>query len=287
MFAVLTALFVIVGLGLSAPSYAAGNGNSGSHAKAPAHAKKMHAKRASVKNSSTKPATRRGNGKSTAGSHATTGTAGTTGTPPESQPLSNADQNAGGANGQCPGGPYCGTVRDQPSMNGNNVGAATGKPCAGCVGKADNKNPKGQQPGPQDLNNGYECDGNNGIAKGNPAHTSCTPPEDEGCVPVEGQDASCNPIVIDDNCLLEGQEGCDDADTPPLGTDANRPPVVLGTEVFAQPGKAKVGPAQAVTPAAVLPATGSSSGLGLLGFGGLALVVAGGAMLALRRATAH
>ena len=30
-------------------------------------------------------------------------------------------------------------------------------------------------PGPEDKNNGYECDGNNGIALGNPAHTACTP----------------------------------------------------------------------------------------------------------------
>jgi hypothetical protein len=96
------------------------------------------------------------------------------------QPLSNADQNPGGANGQCPGGPYCSTRDGSPSLNGNGSGDATGKPCAGCVGKADNKNPQGQMPGGSDANNGYECDGNNGIGKGNPAHTSCktipTPP---------------------------------------------------------------------------------------------------------------
>ena len=42
-----------------------------------------------------------------------------------------------------------------------------GKPCAGSVGNADSKNPLGQLPGPQDANNGYECDGNSGIARGN------------------------------------------------------------------------------------------------------------------------
>ena len=46
-------------------------------------------------------------GTSTASDHQTQGTAGTSGTPPESQPLSGADQNYGGANGKCPGGPYC------------------------------------------------------------------------------------------------------------------------------------------------------------------------------------
>ncbi len=77
-------------------------------------------------------------------------------------------------------GPYNNTCpRNADSANGNGGGGANGRPCAGCVGNADDKNPPGQQPGPQDHNNGYECDGNHGIAKGNPAHTSCgstTPP---------------------------------------------------------------------------------------------------------------
>jgi hypothetical protein len=90
------------------------------------------------------------------------------------QPLSNADQNPGGANGQCPGGPYCSTRDGSPSMNGSGTGTATGKPAAGSVGKADNKNPKGQMPNGSDHNAGYECDRNKGIGKGNPAHTGCT-----------------------------------------------------------------------------------------------------------------
>ena len=40
------------------------------------------------------------------------------------QPLSNADKNPGGANGQCPGGPYCSTRDGSPSLNGS--GARTG-----------------------------------------------------------------------------------------------------------------------------------------------------------------
>jgi len=59
------------------------------------------------------------------------------------------------------------------SANGNGNGKAVGRPAAGSVGNADTKNPPGQQPNGSDANNGYECDGNNGIAKGNPAHTGC------------------------------------------------------------------------------------------------------------------
>ena len=91
------------------------------------------------------------------------------------QPLSGADQNTGGANGQCPSGPYCSTRDGSASGNGNGNGQAVGKPCAGCVGKADNKNPKGQNPNGSDHNAGYECDRNHGIGRTNPAHTGCKP----------------------------------------------------------------------------------------------------------------
>ncbi|HEY6935019.1 MAG TPA: hypothetical protein VI452_16585 [Marmoricola sp.] len=110
------------------------------------------------------------------------GNAGTSGDPQAPQPPSRADQNAGGANGKCPGGPYCSTRDGSPSENGNGHGRAVGKPCAGCVGRADNKNPKGQYPGPSDRNAGYECDRNHGVGRSNPAHTGCgqtTPPS--GC----------------------------------------------------------------------------------------------------------
>jgi hypothetical protein len=111
-------------------------------------------------------------------------------------PLSHADTNHGGANGQCPGGPYCSTRDGSASGNGNGNGKATGKPCAGCVGKADNKNPKGQLPGGSDHNNGYECDGNHGVARSNPAHTACTtpvPPPPTDCVPTADNDFCGNP----------------------------------------------------------------------------------------------
>jgi hypothetical protein len=105
--------------------------------------------------------------------HVSTGTAGTSGNPSQPQPLSTADQNPGGANGKCPGGPYCSTRNGSPSLNGNGTGQAVGKPCAGCVGKADNKNPPGQYPNGTDANAGYECDRNHGIGRSNPAHTGC------------------------------------------------------------------------------------------------------------------
>ena len=138
----------------------------------------------------------------------TAGTAGTSGDVSQPQPNSNADNNTGGANGQCPAtgtkGPYCSTRDGSPSMNGNGGGKATGKPCAGCVGKADNKNPKGQMPGGSDHNNGYECDGNNGIGKSNPAHTGCQPAPpcvqgDEECPNppcVQGDEECPNPLAL-------------------------------------------------------------------------------------------
>ncbi|HET6816998.1 MAG TPA: hypothetical protein VFH66_07225, partial [Mycobacteriales bacterium] len=97
---------------------------------------------------------------SSASSDHSAGNAGTAGDPSQPQPVSNADQNPGGANGQCTGATYCSTRDGSPSMNGNGGGKATGKPCAGCVGKADNKNPPGQEktdPYGTFPNNGYEC----------------------------------------------------------------------------------------------------------------------------------
>ena len=71
---------------------------------------------------------------------------------------------------------YDSTCDGSPSGNGNGGGNANGKACAGCEGAADNKNPQGQMPNAEDDgNNGYECDGNSGIARGNPAHSACEP----------------------------------------------------------------------------------------------------------------
>jgi hypothetical protein len=86
-------------------------------------------------------------------------------------------------------GPYDNTCDGSPSGNGNGNGKATGKPCAGCVGNADDKNPKGQYPNGSDHNAGSECDRNHGIGRSNPAHTGCrstetpTPPGGGGGCP--------------------------------------------------------------------------------------------------------
>ncbi|MDT7540021.1 MAG: hypothetical protein QOI82_3606, partial [Actinomycetota bacterium] len=90
------------------------------------------------------------------------------------QPYSNADQNNTGANDTSASNPYKSTRDGSPSLNGNGGGQQVGQPCAGCVGKADNKNPPGQAPNATDGNAGYECDRNHGIGRSNPAHTGCT-----------------------------------------------------------------------------------------------------------------
>jgi hypothetical protein len=70
-------------------------------------------------------------------------------------------------------GPYSPYAVGLPSQNGNGVGNAYGRPCAGCVGNADAHNPPGQLPGGIDPNLGYECDGNAGVGATNPAHSGC------------------------------------------------------------------------------------------------------------------
>jgi hypothetical protein len=89
--------------------------------------------------------------------------------------------NSDSGNGANHSGPYDNTCDGSPSLNGNGNGQATGKPCAGCVGNADDKNPQGQYPNGSDHNAGYECDTNHGVGRTNPAHTGCktttvTPP---------------------------------------------------------------------------------------------------------------
>lgn len=83
-------------------------------------------------------------------------------------------QNSDTGHGANTRGVYDSTCDGSPSLNGNGNGSAVGRPCAGCVGKADYKNPKGQMPNALlDGNRGYECDNNQGIGKTNPAHTGC------------------------------------------------------------------------------------------------------------------
>lgn len=229
--------------------------------------------------------------------HRTSGTAGTVGTPPAPQPLSNADQNTGGANGQCANreGPYCGTTRT-PSLNGKStIDASTGKPCAGCVGKADNKNPQGQFPNASDANNGYECDGNQGIAKGNPAHTSCVPttpvvpkPPVTPVTPVTPVKpvtpvtpvapvtpvTPVTPAAPGAPVVLPAEEIA-----PPA---VHRPPTVKGVEQLAPQPPAGV--EQLAAPSGVLPPTGASVMTNALAATGLGLLLLGAVVLLRRKA---
>jgi hypothetical protein len=109
------------------------------------------------------------------------------------------------------GDPYDSTCDGSPSENGVGEGKATGKPCAGCVGAADNKNPKGQLPNGTDPNQGYECDGNEGVGKGNPAHTSCdaysgrAPAIEEQTI--EGSNAVAYERTLDDPSGIAEEDG--------------------------------------------------------------------------------
>lgn len=71
------------------------------------------------------------------------------------------------------GNQYASTCDGSPSGNGNGTSTTSSKPCAGCVGNADNKNPPGQAQNGSDPNAGYECDTNSGVGKTNPAHSGC------------------------------------------------------------------------------------------------------------------
>jgi hypothetical protein len=223
------------------------------------------------------------------------------------QPKSNADNNPGGANngGDC--GAYCSTRDGSKSGNGNGGGKANGKPCAGCVGKADNKNPPGQFPDGSDHNNGYECDGNNGIAKTNPAHTGCTtPPPSPECTPTAEQPCEtpspeCTPTAEQPcetpspECTPTAEQPCE-TPSPECTPTAEVPcetPSVLPTTVTATPTVSETA-SPTVTPSVLgvkivkpqaggtaLPQTGLAIPVGLLllaGFGlmalGLSIVVA-------------
>jgi hypothetical protein len=201
-----------------------------------------------------------------------TGTSGTSGDPSQPQPVSTADQNSGGANGACPGGPYCSTRDGSASGNGNGNGQAVGKPCAGCVGKADNKNPPGQNPDGSDPNAGYECDRNHGVGRTNPAHTGCTAPT------TGGSDCTTNPTAPE----------CTPVETACVATAANHfCSTVLGTKVTRKPTTSVLG--LTVTRTTALPFTGAVI-VPMLGVAG-ALLATGASFLVLgaygrRRATA-
>jgi hypothetical protein len=87
-------------------------------------------------------------------------------------PNQHDNSNGNGAN-QSPG-PYDPQNCGGPSGNGVSDNNNSSKPCAGCVGNADAKNPPGQYPNGSDNNAGYECDRNQGVGQTNPAHSGCS-----------------------------------------------------------------------------------------------------------------
>src|SRR5215204_7753041 len=99
-------------------------------------------------------------------------------------PAAGAPGGNGKANGQGQGANqpnphiYSGTgnpTQGLPSGNGASQNNNGNRPAAGTVGKADDKFPPGQAGAPagSDRNNGYECDGNQGIGQMSPAHSGC------------------------------------------------------------------------------------------------------------------
>ncbi|HWL37235.1 MAG TPA: hypothetical protein VNQ77_13715 [Frankiaceae bacterium] len=219
------------------------------------------------------------------------------------QPKSNADMNEGGANngGDC--GAYCSTRDGSPSENGKGDGEANGKPCAGCVGKADNKNPPGQAPDGSDHNAGYECDRNQGIGKTNPAHTGCTPqpsvsPTTEPpCVPTAQDDCEpdcvstpeddcepdCVPTPEDDcepDCVPTPEEPCVTPSVLPTESEKPEPPTTTPSVKGVKYTRTPQAPPAVL--GSRLPTTGSNASVALLllvGFGlvagGVAVTVAG------------
>ena len=144
----------------------------------------------------------------------------------EPQPASNADFSGNGANDH---GAYDSTRDGSPSGNGNGDGAATGQPCAGCVGNADNKNPPGQAPDGSDDNNGYECDGNSGVGRTNPAHTGCDVASDTPSTPA----TPVTPVLSSSNTPADSTTTAA-RETAVLGVSITRPPAEK--DIFAREG---------------------------------------------------
>jgi hypothetical protein len=184
------------------------------------------------------------------------GNASTTGSTASAQPTSNADSNNTGANSTSSTNPYRSTRHGAASGNGNGSGHAYGKPCAGCVGKADNKNPHGQQPGGNDGNAGYECDSNRGIGQTNPAHTGCvTSTSTPTCTT-----PPCQPSTPLTHALTPPVTGSVVAGAT-VAANVLGVPQVLGERVTAfPPARAPATPVRP-TKAARLPFTGSDTAL--------------------------
>ncbi len=207
-----------------------------------------------------------------------------------SQTCADQTPNPPGGHGANVGGPYDPACDGSASDNGNSGGNGNGNgpPCAGCVGNADDKNPPGQQPGPGDPNAGYECDRNQGVGKGNPAHSGCTPrPSPSPSISVSGRgSASSSPSSSASlPSVVTSSHPGNPQGPPDVVPAAAAPPVVVPLVVEPEPaevlGVKIVRPVPAPAPAQVagvtltgpLPFTGPVSeralslGIALLGVG--------------------
>jgi hypothetical protein len=158
------------------------------------------------------------------------------------------------------GGPYDNTCDGSPSGNGNGNGQATGKPCAGCVGNADDKNPgynngKGQMPNGSDHNAGYECDRNHGIGRSNPAHTGCTT---ETVTPPPSTCPNGQPMPPSGKCGEESGQTCPNGQPmPPSGNCGNNetpPPTTTSNNTPETPQQAVLGTRESSPEATTAPA---------------------------------
>ena len=182
---------------------------------------------------------------------------------------------SGGANGP---GDYDDGIPGDPSHNGNSDNG--NRPCAGCVGNADDKNPPGQFKDGSDGNNGYECDGNNGIAKTNPAHTGCPAVTTTTTVPSTTTTAPSTTTTAPSTTTTTlpsttttstPDESTTTTSTPDDSTTTTAPTEVLGVQ-FEQPGT--LGGALASTGAFLLRPMVAA---------GLLLMVLGALLMVLRR----
>ena len=138
-------------------------------------------------------------------------------------------------------------------------GNHTGRPCAGCVGNADDKNPPGQYPDGSDHNSGYECDGrdrpfknqngngNHGVGDENPAHTGCQPAAgEEPGSETGGQPPTCP----DGSAMPSGATNCSGPSDCPAGGSGTMPGDAQRCGPAPCPGGAAMGGSRACEPPA-------------------------------------
>ena len=188
----------------------------------------------------------------------------------------------GGGDGGSANGPgdYDDGIPGDPSHNGNSDNG--NRPCAGCVGSADDKNPPGQYKDGSDHNNGYECDGNTGVAKTNPAHTGCPGPTTTTAPSTTTTTApstttttapSTTTTTAPSTTTTTAPDGSTTTTVPDGSTTTTAPTEVLGVQ-FEQPADGTLAGAFATTGAFLVRPLVAA---------GLLLMVAGALLMVLRR----